>query len=138
MDAKPRLGEISTSDDSTCTRGVPFLLDTFESMHARCTDPTHPFYPYYGARGISVCPRWSGRFGLAHFIVDMGLPPENTVLRRIRSKKPYSQINCHWRCPRRTSYRLRPTPPRKVRQGVKRDAEIHEAAESLRDSWDGL
>lgn len=44
-------------------------------------------------RGITVCKRWL-RF--ENFHNDMGHPPKNHVLDRLRNSKGYSPSNCRW------------------------------------------
>src|SRR6267154_4464199 len=35
--------------------------NSYVSMHQRCDNPRNPRYKDYGARGIRICKRWSGR-----------------------------------------------------------------------------
>ena len=30
----------------------------WENIIQRCTNPKHPLFAYYGARGVSVCEEW--------------------------------------------------------------------------------
>lgn len=41
-------------------------------MTARCRNPKHKDYKYYGARGISVCTQW---LDFKNFLADMGERP---------------------------------------------------------------
>src|ERR1019366_8938852 len=66
------------------------------SMHARCTNPSHPAFYRYGGRGISVGLRWSGRGGYEHFMEDMGEPPEGLTLERKNRDGDYEPTNCRW------------------------------------------
>lgn len=69
----------------------------WSGMLTRCNCPTQPSYPRYGGRGISVCERWSGRDGFAHFRVDMGLRPSpRHSLDRIDNDGNYESGNCRW------------------------------------------
>lgn len=64
------------------------------SMHERCGKTNHISYKYYGARGITVCERWSD-FG--KFIDDMGTKPSpQHSLDRIDFNKGYEPGNCRW------------------------------------------
>lgn len=63
---------------------------------ARCYNPKHPAYPYYGERGIEVCSRWRGKGGHDNFFADMGAPPEGLTLDRINNDGNYEPSNCRW------------------------------------------
>jgi hypothetical protein len=62
-------------------------------MRQRCRDPNAISYPYYGARGIRVCPRWDD---YENFYADMGEPPEGHQLDRLDSRGDYEPGNCRW------------------------------------------
>lgn len=66
------------------------------SMCARCYNPSHPAYPYYGGRGILVCQEWVGRGGFDRFLDHMGDAPEGLTLDRIDNSKGYEPGNCRW------------------------------------------
>lgn len=66
---------------------------TWSNMVARCTKDYKPEYPYYGARGITVCERW---LEFENFLADMGERPEGLTLDRIENDGNYEPGNCRW------------------------------------------
>lgn len=71
---------------------------SWQSMRRRCTDPNSRQWPWYGGRGITVCPEWQESF--AAFLRDMGPRPPGTSLDRIDSNLGYGPQNCRWATPR--------------------------------------
>lgn len=68
--------------------------NAWENMIQRCTNPKHPEYKNYGARGIRVCRKWV-RF--AGFLQDMGIKPSSAhSLDRKRVNGNYCPTNCRW------------------------------------------
>ena len=67
----------------------------WESMRARCADPTHP---NYGGRGIKVCKAWDESF--ESFYADMGEPPVGLTLERVDVNGDYGPSNCIWDTPK--------------------------------------
>jgi hypothetical protein len=81
----------SRSKASTHSRTRTYIA--WENMIARCTNPRHPSFGNYGARGISVCERW--RF-FVEFLADMGECPAGLSLERIDNARGYEPNNCCW------------------------------------------
>ena len=74
----------------------PIMTNTYrswQSMEARCYNPSSSGFSRYGGRGISVCKRWAT---FSHFLKDMGLRPLGHVLDRIKITGNYSPSNCRW------------------------------------------
>ena len=69
------------------------LYSTWRSMRGRCSNPNLDAYPWYGAKGITVCDRWNS---FTNFVEDMGERPEGFTLDRINSDQDYSPSNCRW------------------------------------------
>lgn len=63
------------------------------AMRARCQNPKHDAYAYYGGRGIAVCERWQS-FDL--FLEDMGECPPGHSIERSNNDRGYEPGNCSW------------------------------------------
>ena len=64
----------------------------------RCENPKNASYPYYGGRGVSMCPSWANDFG--EFLRDMGRRPSPShSLDRIDPEGDYTPGNCRWVLP---------------------------------------
>lgn len=62
-------------------------------MRARCFNPRHSDYKYYGGRGIKVCERWAS---FVNFLADMGEVPTGLSIHRIDNDGNYEPTNCKW------------------------------------------
>lgn len=71
---------------------------TWVNMRQMCFNPKASSYPFYGARGISVCGRWVDSFD--EFLTDMGEKPEGTMLSRIDKSRDFGPDNCEWKLKR--------------------------------------
>lgn len=66
----------------------------WRSMVARCVNPNHKYYKYYGGRGITVCEAW---LDYETFLADVGIrPSEKHSLDRINNDAGYHPGNVRW------------------------------------------
>lgn len=63
------------------------------AMRERCSNPQALAYRNYGARGVSVCPRWDS---FTNFLSDMGPRPLGKTLDRVDNQVGYCPGNCRW------------------------------------------
>lgn len=64
-------------------------------MKSRCTDPKHPSFSDYGARGIAVCAEWLNDWRA--FVAHVGpRPSKKHSLDRIDNARGYEPGNVRW------------------------------------------
>ncbi len=87
------------------------------NMIARCENARHISYPYYGERGIRVCPEWRRSFN--QFLSDMGPRPSSkyTLDRYPNPDGNYEPGNVRW-ANRKTQARNRSNNRRVASGGV--------------------
>lgn len=85
---------------------LPRWYRKYDSMIGRCYRPSHPAYPYYGGRGVTVCDRWRNDRRL--FLLDLGEPPDGYWLDRIDNLKGYEPGNCRWVTPKESARNRHP------------------------------
>lgn len=94
------------------------LYRVWKGMHSRCYIPSSSSWEWYGALGVSVCPRWHGPDGFENFVADMGPRPDDPPgwessrpywsLDRIDPNGNYSPENCRWSAPSTQSANRKP------------------------------
>ena len=89
-------------------RRHPHEYSTWVSMRQRCNNPRCQVFRYYGGRGITICARWSGPDGFAHFLADVGRQPfRRASLNRRDNDGPYAPGNVSWAGPREQARNMR-------------------------------
>ena len=69
--------------------------NSWQNAKDRCFNEKAKMYPWYGARGITMCERWKDSF--ENFIADMGdRPTKYHSLDRINVHGNYEPGNCKW------------------------------------------
>ena len=97
VDSKPRGPNISRRKAMTSWfLGKSFAhLPEYKAwidMRERCANKSNP---YYGGRGIDVCPDWVDSFH--NFLADMGFrPTPKHTIERVENDQGYGPTNCIW------------------------------------------
>jgi hypothetical protein len=81
---------------------------SWKAMRARCLNSNHPYYSYYGGRGVTITSRWLGEQGFENFLADMGKRPKGKTLDRFPyTAMIYSKETCRWATPHQQSLNQR-------------------------------
>lgn len=72
------------------------LYRIYHDMKKRCFNKTDPKYPYYGARGITICPEWVESFeAFYEWAITHGYSDKLSI-DRINNDGNYEPSNCRW------------------------------------------
>lgn len=71
------------------------LHNIWKGLRSRCTNPDATDYPYYGARGIKVCPEWGDYMVFHNWAMSSGYTEELTIERN-SNDGDYTPQNCTW------------------------------------------
>lgn len=71
------------------------LYYVWHSMHQRCNNTNHKFYPRYGGRGIKVCDEWGDFEPFRDWALDSGYESGLTLDRECNDSGYYPE-NCRW------------------------------------------
>lgn len=69
------------------------VYNIWVGLRDRCNNIKNADYAIYGGRGISYDPRWDS---FETFYSEMGEPPANHSIDRIKNDGNYSKTNCRW------------------------------------------
>ncbi len=93
-------GECRRIGTSPPGRTLHPLYKCWSHMIDRCHNPGNKSFPDYGARGISICPRWltgEGELtGFECFALDMGEKEPGLTIERLDVNVGYQPSNCIW------------------------------------------
>lgn len=71
------------------------LYEIWAAVKRRCYNPHCDAYPYYGGKGIKVCPEWMEYESFKEWAMTNGYA-DNLSIDRIDSNGDYEPSNCQW------------------------------------------
>jgi len=75
------------------------LYTIWLDMRQRCRNPNHISYRNYGARGITIDPRWNDFVAFRDWAKANGYAPDRSIDRYPEKDGSYSPENCRWATP---------------------------------------
>lgn len=90
-------GDMASIRHTTHGLSTHKLYNVWHDMVRRCTDTSRKDYKHYGGRGISICIKWLGSFGIVEFLKDMeSSHVDGLELERVDVNGNYCPENCTW------------------------------------------
>lgn len=103
------MGVVKHGEGSLVT-GRTKLYQVWAGMRARCRDPKHASFKYYGARGIKVVEEWQDYRAFREWAMWHGYVEDHGLeIDRIDADGHYGPDNCRWITVRANRRRQKPT-----------------------------
>lgn len=108
------------------------LYQCWADMKARCLNPKHKWYSYYGGRSICVCEEWLKFVKFMRWAMDNGYD-DNLTIERIDNDGNYEPTNCKWATQHEQSMNKKHLPSKTGFVGVRRHTNGGFTAEVIRN-----